>query len=659
MNTLKIKLISFLSLLILTITSCSLFFNKSNFVYQEEEEESEIYYNVKYMNGRDKVWENKFKLGDIASIPERYTVGLTYRMEPGAYDFVGWNYSENLKGDYLEDIVVRSDLTLYAVYEKKKNTYDVKLFNDSNFLDTLYMTEGEKITIDTYSPKPTKEPTESMEYEFIGWNTMKQKNDVGQAREYTVNSSIASKIDGVTITLYAVFKELKDVYSVSFYNGSTLIDTKDLRKGFEITKDEPQINPTKPSNNKYEYTFIGWSIDSYEDNDDVGEPYDYVVDNDLTLFAVYSRKQIYYTVSYYNENTFLFSNDYYIGTIITNETYQANSSYDNTSYKIFKGWNENPDDAKKGIINNYEVNRDLVLYAAFTIFDVYSMIYNNSAIELNHKGIDDVNSGLHDSVVVIPDDSTYNYSFTFEDSQDNNYFSITEIINESNKAFVLIKALKPSRITNIIVKRSPINKDEFKEYKRIKLLSVSTNITDIVDYERSRIYNYNLDNLLKGKVGYGIRLGTISSDNEDLVIPSKVKKDGIIGPVYQLLSNNTSDLGNHRCRKAYYPSTIFEFDFYSLSCYLIKEYAYFQKSDLNFCVISGFYDESSYYFFADYGAPHSGNIDFPYKTAILSQTEDFSNTRNISFNFTTYKNATIQKKAEYRDNFRYYTLFTT
>ena len=106
--------------------------------------------------------------------------------------------------------------------------------------------------------KPIRESTVQYEYSFTGWSTT-----MGGEVNYYFNKPVTEDI-----TLYAVYKSYTRKYTISYYDGSTLLESKNVAYG-----DMPYIaNPTK-----YGYMFINW------------EPKLAVVTGDASYYATWAQ----------------------------------------------------------------------------------------------------------------------------------------------------------------------------------------------------------------------------------------------------------------------------------------------------------------------------------------------------------------------------------
>lgn len=119
--------------------------------------------------------------------------------------------------------------------------YLVSFYNyDGTLLYSVKVKENESVTFNGSSP--TKPSNEEYNYEFDGWD-----KDL---------KNIQSDLE-----VHAVFKELAiTFYNVSFYNyDGTLICSIKVKEKEEAVYNLD--NPTKPSDEEFDYEFIGWDKD--------------------------------------------------------------------------------------------------------------------------------------------------------------------------------------------------------------------------------------------------------------------------------------------------------------------------------------------------------------------------------------------------------------
>ncbi len=146
-----------------------------------------------------------------------------------AYTFIGWD------ADFTN---VTTNLDVHALYMPVPlgQTYEVNFYDgDGNLIETQVVNHGEDAT-DPLTV-PTKEEDAQYTYTFSSWNQPL--------------TNIDKDMD-----IYPVFAETSKEYTVTFYDAEgNVISTQTVVYGNEATAPEDQ---TKPDDDSYSYTFIGW-----------------------------------------------------------------------------------------------------------------------------------------------------------------------------------------------------------------------------------------------------------------------------------------------------------------------------------------------------------------------------------------------------------------
>ena len=343
------------------------------------------------------------------------------------YSFKGWD--KEVSATATENVVYT------AVFEKTYIDYTVEFKNwDGSIISTDTYHYGDTVVAPA---NPTKQGNLIYNYNFIGWNTSVSTSCTGNA------------------TYIAMFEQNYIDYTVEFKNwdGSTIF-TKTYHYGDEVMIPE---NPTKSSDNTYNYTFTGW---------DKVVPTN-VVSNDVYT-AVFESNYIDYRVEFKNwDGTTISSKTYHYGdevmipenptrdgyefiswdkdvstTVASNEVYTAVYKENSKTYTVeFKNWDGStissatyrhgetvvvPANPTKASDNTYTYtfagwDKDVTLAVANV---VYTAVFNNTYIEylVEFKNWDGstISSKIYhygDQVVVPSNptkasDSTYAYTFT-------------------------------------------------------------------------------------------------------------------------------------------------------------------------------------------------------------------------------------------------------
>jgi hypothetical protein len=159
------------------------------------------------------------------------------------YAFNGWSPSI---------ATVTGDATYVAQFTSTVRKYTVtwKSQNGSTTLETdTNVAYGTKPTFN--GTAPTKSSTAQYDYTFAGWSTSANKE----------SGTAAGSLTGITgnTTYYAAFAPVTRLYTVKWYNGSTLLET-DTNVMYAGKATYDGSTPTKASTAQYSYTFNGWAL---------------------------------------------------------------------------------------------------------------------------------------------------------------------------------------------------------------------------------------------------------------------------------------------------------------------------------------------------------------------------------------------------------------
>ena len=166
--------------------------------------------------------------------------------------------------------------------------FQVSFFNDSELLKRDWVRTG----YDAIAPSesPTKEPTDTNTYSFVGWalTNGKQTADANALVNITNHRNI-----------YAAFSSAIRLYTVNFKNGGAVVKTEDdLQYRYSATA--PSTNPSKSG-----YAFAGWcpsgrivtkntdAIAQFFDNTEIADSWEEIMEsvNDGTVSKRYNQGQ--------------------------------------------------------------------------------------------------------------------------------------------------------------------------------------------------------------------------------------------------------------------------------------------------------------------------------------------------------------------------------
>ena len=181
------------------------------------------------------------------------------------YEFVNWE----------TDNTVNSNTKIIANFTRTVNKYKITWMLGDQTLDINLVEYGQ--TPKYIGDIPTKESVNGIEYIFSGW---------------TPSIDIVTK----DTIYYAQFSEKTQQYKVSYYDddGVTLLGIVSVDIG--KTSVYPNAIPTKPSTDKYVYTFDKWVV-NLESNVEANLS---SISSDMNVYAKYSLTIQKYTVTFMN-----------------------------------------------------------------------------------------------------------------------------------------------------------------------------------------------------------------------------------------------------------------------------------------------------------------------------------------------------------------------
>lgn len=175
---------------------------------------------------------------------------------------------------------------------------------------------------------PTRAADAQYTYTFVGWNT-------------SANATSAITLPNVTadVTYYAAFSRTTNTYTITWknYDGSATLET-DTNVAYGTTPTYNGATPTKPGNEQYTYTFVGWATSPNATSGSNTVP---SVTGNATYYAAFSSATSLYEVTFKNyDGTTLYSATLEYGATPTyggsTPTKPADAQY---SYS-FQGWSD-------------------------------------------------------------------------------------------------------------------------------------------------------------------------------------------------------------------------------------------------------------------------------------------------------------------------------
>ena len=228
------------------------------------------------------------------------------------YKFIGWSQ---------ETTNVTSDMEVTPIFEVSEvtKTYpkeggDPSIVVTPKTANVIFLSDGlivhkETVEKGTKFPgwngapvKTSKNPYET--YTFLGW-------DIDKDGDVDFAAGAENAIDEVNddVTFVAVFESNLPSQTVTFksWNGEQVLYTASVKRGEEARYGLSMI-PSR-TDKKYEYTFEGWSYAPDADENNVLEKL-VVAENDITVFAAYSKEIINYTYKFVNDGVELQKGSY-------------------------------------------------------------------------------------------------------------------------------------------------------------------------------------------------------------------------------------------------------------------------------------------------------------------------------------------------------------
>ncbi|MFA7075621.1 MAG: InlB B-repeat-containing protein, partial [Candidatus Izemoplasmatales bacterium] len=296
------------------------------------------YLTVRFYDAFDAlISENVVEFGYSATAPGEQTKDNDefYR-----YNFVGWDKDYSF---------VRTNMDIYPVFEAEQIKFTVTFVNGDESIQQ-YVLLGES----AIAPIPYKSPTEQSIFVFVEWD-----------KDYM------NVTEDLVIT--AVFEEVFNFYTVTFYNGDgSILDVQTVVPGQSAT--EPLETPFKANNETNSFVFSGWnqSLDNISGN--------------LDIYSLFEMVNLNYTVNFYDAYGEVISSqniEYGMGAIAPEPPLKAMD--DQYTYTFIK-WSESFSNVKnnldihpvfEGTTRPYEVifyNGDGI------IIDTQTVEYGDSAV---------------------------------------------------------------------------------------------------------------------------------------------------------------------------------------------------------------------------------------------------------------------------------------
>ncbi len=278
------------------------------------------------------------------------------------YSFLGWGTSSSSTspsysagGTYTAD----ASITLYAVWSKNTSYYTVSYSANGGSGAPLAQTKTENVALTLSSQEPTRSG-----YTFLGWssNSSATSPTYYPGGTYTANASI---------TLYAVWSKILSTYTISYNanGGSGAPSSQTKTEGVALT-----LSSTIPFRSGY--SFLGWGTSSSSTSPSYSAGGSYTADASITFYAVWSKNNSYYTVSYSANGG---SGAPLAQTKTENVALTLSSTTPTRSGYTFLGWGTSSSSTSPSYYPGgiYTANASITLYAVWSkILSTYTVSYN-------------------------------------------------------------------------------------------------------------------------------------------------------------------------------------------------------------------------------------------------------------------------------------------
>lgn len=371
-------------------------------------------YSVKFYNGSVLTESQSVLYGDTAVLPSSVP-------NKEGFAFKGWSLSNTTYTAFDFSTPIQQETILYAYFEA--NAYTVCFTYDNTIYKTDAVSYGNTVN------KPAN-PTKTG-YTFLGW----------YSDENCMVSFDFTKEITENCTVYGKFEI--NVYTVCFYNQTTLVDKQSVEYGETVSA--PSSVPSKTG-----YTFIGWSVSSTKFT-----AFDFTtkITTNTTLYAYFEINT--YTVSYYSENTLYTSYN-----VKYKETAQQPTDPIKEGY-TFAGWYTDANLTKEFDFTT-PITQDIKIYAKFTIAVYYTITFEADNTEYMVKQV------IQGKPVQQPiDPAKEGYTFTGWYYNDE-LFDFTTIITES-----ITLTAKFEKATVNVTAFSGYNEGAYIEISKINGLSLT------------------------------------------------------------------------------------------------------------------------------------------------------------------------------------------
>ncbi|MDE7162248.1 MAG: InlB B-repeat-containing protein, partial [Anaeroplasmataceae bacterium] len=292
--------------------------------------------------------------------------------------------------------VIHSDLKLYAFFDAvATETVSVYFMNGTTLLETKTINKNTAVEA---IASPTKEG-----HTFKGWSTS----------ETTYTAFDFKTLLDKDLVLYAFFDAVDptQTISVSFMNGTTLLETKTINKNTAV---EAITSPTKQG-----HTFKGWST-----NETTYTAFDFetLIEANLSLYAFFDINQ--YTVTY------MCGTETYHTDTVSYNTYTTAPQAPNLVGSTFLGWCT--DEAGEHAFNfDTPITENITLYAKLETVNTHTLHLIIDGTQTDKA----INNNAVISTVITPTKEGYTFIGWFTDANYQNAFDSSTPITEDKTLY--------------------------------------------------------------------------------------------------------------------------------------------------------------------------------------------------------------------------------
>ncbi len=258
-------------------------------------------YTVTFMDEDETLYQKTdVNFGDSVDKPANPSIGEDSLYE---YSFEGWTLNEAAKDNHFDEPAgtylltedawenIEGDVTVYAVYTRTRREYTVSYYNVAadKSEELIYQDTGIQAGDTTTPPAdPSRDTDADSHYDFSHWSLEKD------GEPFDFSTSILEDT-----ALFAVY-DSKDNPIVTFMtaDGYVTIDTLKVPYGTDVADtDRPAAPKLTDENGQFIYTFSHYAA---EIGGSTEAPLKNITD-DVTVYAVYNREDVYFNVEFYSE----------------------------------------------------------------------------------------------------------------------------------------------------------------------------------------------------------------------------------------------------------------------------------------------------------------------------------------------------------------------